>query len=177
MFGGTCLGCLFQRNNWRRCFCCYRDCNAFVQVYISWAIRQRSRSCKVLMIHELHSTCTDFFTLNYQSSLRFQPIYVSLLIFWKSGLMTRQLSSAIEERLSLTLSQVYMRARWNLKLLMKVVLHSMILWVIFYFQLIVSVKKKCSMWNEVCICLQHRWQSRPWPQSGHSNPRTWSQRK
>jgi len=126
MFGETCLGCLFHRNDWQRCFCCFRDCNAFVQVYISWAFRQRSRSCKVLMMHELHFTCTEpfswIFKANYGSNQ-----HVSLFIFWKPGLMTRQQSSAMEERQWLTLSQVRMRAKWNLKLLMKVVLHSMIL--------------------------------------------------
>ena len=43
------------------------DYDAWVQVYISWAVRQRSRSCKVLMIMNYSLYCTEFITLNYEA--------------------------------------------------------------------------------------------------------------
>lgn len=40
--------------------------DACLQVYISWALRQRSRSCKVLMIMNYTLPDTEFITLNSQ---------------------------------------------------------------------------------------------------------------
>lgn len=42
------------------------DYDALMQVYLSWAIRQRSRSCKVLMIMNYTLPDTEFITLNSQ---------------------------------------------------------------------------------------------------------------
>ena len=45
--------------------------DACLQVYLSWAIRQRSRSCKVLMIMNYTLPDTEFIT--FSTSLGFHP--------------------------------------------------------------------------------------------------------
>lgn len=69
---GNHLRYLFQRkkNDWGPCF--HRGgYDACMQVYISWAVRQRSRSCKVLMIMNYTLPDTEFIT--FSTSLGLHP--------------------------------------------------------------------------------------------------------
>lgn len=70
----------------------YLDCSAFVQVYISWAIQQRCRTCKVLMMHErasLRLVVTEQLPCRESHILQFLPIEVSSLLSFRLQLECR----------------------------------------------------------------------------------------